>query len=284
MLGTKTLTFSSDKRQITLNISTILYVNMQRNVATIHTVSGEEYRTRLTLTELEQRLGEDFLKINRSALVSVMAVHNIGEQIELNNGDVLDYNVRGRRELIAQLREKQKNIIRRFQEREIPAADEVYRTHYRCFDELPIAFADIEMLFNDEKHAVDWRFRYANQALSALENVPLDELVGNTFSSFFSNMNIKWLLLYERAVLYHETLEVVDHSPEIDTDLRVVCFPTFPGHCGCLLFPVSRLRFTRISDEGSAALLRYFRTLLDARSAAPRKGRSRARRGGAKRS
>lgn len=264
MLGSNQITIASDKKKITLNVSTILYVLMKRNVASIHTISGEVYQTRLTLSELERMLGDGFLKVSRGTLVSVMAVHDIGEQIELNNGELLDYTVRNKKELVALLRTRQKHVIRRFQENEPPEAEENCRTHYRCFDELPIAFADIEMLFDDERRAMDWRFCYANQALAVLENVPLDQLVGATFGSLFSNMNVKWLRLYERAVLYGETLEVVDHSPEIDADLRVVCFPTFKGHCGCMLFPVSRIHFTQISPDGSAALLRYFQTLLNA--------------------
>ena len=264
MLGSNQITIASDKKKVTLNVSTILYVQMKRNVAAIHTISGGVHHTRLTLAELERMLGDGFLKVSRSALVSVMAVHEIGDDIELNNGERLDYTVRNKKELAVKLRARQKTVIRRFQENEPPAIEQTCRTIYRCFDELPIAFADIEMLFDDERRAMDWRFCYANQALAMLENVPLDQLVGATFGSLFSNMNVKWLRLYERAVLYGETLEVVDHSPEIDADLRVVCFPTFKGHCGCMLFTVSRIRFTQISPEGPAALLRYFRTMLDA--------------------
>lgn len=262
MLGTNTITIAAGKQQVTLNVSTILYVHMNRNMATVCTISGESYQTRLTLTELERLLGDGFLKVNRGTLVSVMAVHGVGERIELSNGTLLDYTVRNRRELVEQLRAKQKEIIHRFRDRDEHPTEEACRSHYRCFDALPIAFADIEMLFNDERRAVDWRFCYANQALAALENVPLDRLVGVSFSSLFSNMNVKWLRLYERAVLYGETLEVVDHSPEIDADLRVICFPTFKGHCGCLLFPLSRLQLTQISPDGPAVLLRYLRTLL----------------------
>lgn len=262
MLGTKQITIASDKKKVTLNVSSILYVSMKRNVASIHTISGEVYETRLTLSHLEKMLGDNFLKVNRGTLVCAMAVHRIDEQIELNNGEMINYTVRNRNEILSQLRDLQKNVIRRFHEKVTPTEDGALLAHYHCFDELPIAFADIEMLFDDNIRAVDWRFCYANQALASLENVSLAELVGSTFGSLFPNMNVKWLQLYERAVLYGETLEVVDHSPEISTDLRVVCFPTFKGHCGCLLFPVSRLHFTQISPDGPAALMRYFKTLL----------------------
>ena len=36
-----------------------------------------------------------------------------------------------------------------------------------------------------------------------------------------------------------------EYSPEIDANLRILCFPTFPGHCGCILHDMDRLRFMK---------------------------------------
>ena len=58
-------------------------------------------------------------------------------------------------------------------------------------------------------------------------------------------MDSKWLESYERAALYGETLEVLDYSPEIDTNLKVICFQTFVGHCGCILFNVDEMKFSK---------------------------------------
>ena len=65
--------------------------------------------------------------------------------------------------------------------------------------------------------------------------------------ALFSNMDAKWLHVYERATLYGETLEIMDYSPEIDTNLKIICFPTFPGHCGCILFNADKIK--SISEE-----------------------------------
>ena len=136
--------------------------------------------------------------------------------------------------------------------------DDEYHDYYRSFDQLPFAFTDIEMVFDEEKRAVDWIFRYGNPELARLEKLPLDRLIGNSFGSLFSNMDSKWLRAYERATLYGETLEIIDYSPEIDTYLKVICFPTFPGHCGCILFDIARIRFTRNSSDAEKALMLYF--------------------------
>lgn len=54
-----------------------------------------------------------------------------------------------------------------------------------------------------------------------------------------------------------EKLEMIDYSPEIDTYLKVICFPTFPGHCGCILFNIEDIRFTKNSGDAEKALMQY---------------------------
>lgn len=76
------------------------------------------------------------------------------------------YSARNKNEVFDQLQEKKKLIIRRFSDGNSPVEEETYHAHYRGLDDLPIAFADIEMVFNDERRTVDWIFRYGNQALA----------------------------------------------------------------------------------------------------------------------
>ena len=105
------------------------------------------------------------------------------------------------------------------------------------------------MIFNEDRHAVDWIFRYGNEKLAEVERIPLTGLIGNTFGSIFSNMDDKWLCTYELATLYGERLEIMAYSPEIDIELKIICFPTFPGHCGCMLFPLDEIHYVQKQDE-----------------------------------
>lgn len=123
---------------------------------------------------------------------------------------------------------------------------------------MPFTFTDIELVFNDEIHAVDWIFRYGNPALAKLENVPLESLIGHSFGSVFPNIDSKWLRAYERATIYGEMLEIIDYRPEIDTNLKVICFPTFKGHCGCILFNIADIKFTKNSNDAEKAMMLYF--------------------------
>lgn len=152
----------------------------------------------------------------------------------------------------------QRVIIDEIMDNDNPTDNEEYHKHYQCFDTIPIAFTDIEMIFDEERQAVDWIFRYGNEALAEIEGVSLDEMIGNTFGSIFPEMDSKWLRCYERTVLYGDTQEIIDYSPEIDKYLKIICFPTFKGHCGCILFDISEIMYTQSSTEAEKALLLYF--------------------------
>ncbi|MGN0550326.1 MAG: LytTR family transcriptional regulator DNA-binding domain-containing protein [Acutalibacteraceae bacterium] len=263
MQETKYITIISNGRKIVLSIGTILYVLMINKTAEIHISGGKIYETRMTLSELEEKLGDGFIKVHRGCIVSAMAIHDISDNINLNNGESLIYTIRKKKQIIEQFRSKQKSIISSFRKDGIPTTDEEYRKHYSSFENLPFAFTDIEMIFNEESHAVDWIFRYGNPALAKLEKLPLKRLIGSSFGSLFSNMDSKWLRSYERATLYGEMLEIIDYSPEIDTYLKVICFPTFKGHCGCILFDISEIKLTRNSSDTEKALMLYFGKLPD---------------------
>ena len=260
---TKHITIISNRKKIVLGVSTILYVLMIGKSAEIHVSGGKVYPTRMTLGELEDDLGDGFIKIHRGCVVSAMAIHDITDKINLSNGESLEYAVRKKKQIIDQLHIKQKGIISSFSGEGIPSTEDKYREHYSNFDNMPFAFTDIEMIFDDERYAVDWIFRYGNPALAKLEKIPLEQLIGSSFGSLFSNMDSKWLRSYERATLYGEMLEIIDYSPEIDTYLKVICFPTFEGHCGCILFDTSEIKFTQNSSDAEKALLIYLGKLPD---------------------
>ena len=50
----------------------------------------------------------------------------------------------------------------------------------------------------------------------------------------------------------------MDFSPEIDKYLKIICFPTFTGHCGCILFDINDIKFNKNSDYADKTLLNYF--------------------------
>ena len=236
---------------------------MNKQDTFIHISDGSVLKTRMTFAKLQDTLSANFIRITRGCLVSAMAIHSVGKFITLSNGESLEYATQHRREIMEKFHMKQRLIIDSLADNCNPADSEEYHQHYKCFDNIPIAFTDIEMIFNKESQAVDWIFRYGNEAFARLEGFPLDALIGKSFGSIYSNMDSKWLRSYEHSVLYGETLEIVDYSPEVDKYLRIVCFPTFKGHCGCLLFDISETNFSVEKTVGEKAILMYLKKLME---------------------
>lgn len=258
MTGKKYITIFSKRKEIELDADSILYIMMNRDKAKIHVSGNKVYETWLSLNAIEKLLGDEFIMVRRGCLVSAMAIHDITKKVNLVNGDSLDYPIRKKKQLIEEFRFKQEKIVSNIIKDDGPVTEEEYRSYYKSFDNLPFAFTDIEMVFDERKRAVDWIFRYGNQELSRLEKLPLKKLIGSSFRSLFSNMDSKWLRSCERAALYGEKLEMMDYSPEIDTDLKVICFPTFRGHCGCILFDLSDIRYVENSEEAELSWRTYF--------------------------
>lgn len=258
MQDAKYIKFFSNRKETVLGVSTILYCIMRGATAEVHTSGGTIYKTRMKFSEIEKTLGDNFITVHRGCLVSVIAIHEINDKIVLNNGESIEYAIRKKKQILEKFHAAQKRVIDGFDHEGVPTTAKGYREYYKGFDAMPFAFTDIELIFNTETEAVDWIFRYGNHALAELEKVSLDGLIDHSFGSVFPNMESKWLRVYERATLYGEMLEIIDYSPEIDTNLKVICFPTFKGHCGCILFNIGDIKFVKNSNDADKALMMYF--------------------------
>lgn len=259
-LEEKCLPVTVMRRTRLIPVNKILYIYSKRGIAFIHTLDGEVCKTRTPVHLMEDTLGDDFIRTSRAYLVSVMSIRGVTDAVHLRNGEAIPYQKNKKRKIRGMLSEKQKRFIERLSDDLTPKTEEAYREYYHGFEKMPFAFADIEMVFNEELRAVDWIFRYGNPALARLEKTPLKKLIGKSFGSVFPNMDSKWLVSYEQAVLYRKTLEIMDYSPEIDTDLKIICFPTFGGHCGCILFDLRRIQLSETS--GLQQVLGYYQGML----------------------
>lgn len=262
MKNAKRVQLVSGKMSTEINVRTIQYIKMEGNIAHIHRLNAPTLSVRMTLSELQELLGANFLKIKRNCLVSVYAIHSITDKVNLISGEELDYARQSRKVIEEDFYRLQRELIHKFTEHDPLKTEAEYRAHYRVFDTMPFAFTDIEMVFDETNRAVDWVFCYGNEALAELERVALPELIGKRFSEVFPNMDEKWLRAYERSVLFEEMLNIVDYSPEIDANLEIICFPTFRGHCGCILLDVEQLHFFRRTNEREKAVAAFVGKLL----------------------
>ena len=104
------ITIVSGRKTIALRVSTILYVLMNGKYANIHVLGDQVYRTTMTLREIEEKIGDGFLRVHRGCLVAVMAIHNVTDTINLSNGESLGYTARKKEE---SFRRNKRNHVRK---------------------------------------------------------------------------------------------------------------------------------------------------------------------------
>lgn len=175
------ITIISKRIKKKIRTADILYIIKSEYLSLIHLLDGEVLQTITPVYELKEMLGDDCIEVKKGCIVSVSAITNIKDKIYLCNGEAIDFTVRRRKAVRLEWREKQKLMIDEINGQNPPRTDEEYHKYYEICDKFPFAFTDIEMVFNEKRHAVDWIFRYGNEALAELEGVPLKEMIGSTF-------------------------------------------------------------------------------------------------------
>lgn len=164
------ITVTFNRTKIAIRCADILYVIMSDDHCTIHMFDGSVYRCRMTLKALKKQLNEGFMEVKRGCMIAVSAISNIGDKILLSNGEEICYTKR--KALREELQKKQELMIAKISKKKLPLTPEEYGKYYKICDSLPFAFTDIEMVFNEEKKAVDWIFRYGNSEPGSAERNP----------------------------------------------------------------------------------------------------------------
>lgn len=79
----KTLEIKADHKLMVIDVADILYIKASVNDCYIHMTSGSVYKTRSTLESMEAQVGEYFLKVHRTYLVCIMAIHALEDTLTL---------------------------------------------------------------------------------------------------------------------------------------------------------------------------------------------------------
>ena len=86
----QSITFTSDRKPVTLLQSDILFVESNDTEVWIHSLDGQKYRNKTAISQWENMLGMDFVRIHRSYLVNRPQIsQNDSETVTLSDGQVL---------------------------------------------------------------------------------------------------------------------------------------------------------------------------------------------------
>lgn len=81
------VTFTSDYKKVTLDISEILYVESRDTEVWVYATDGRRFRNKTGITQWENLLGEDFVRVHRSFIVKKSAIASVAnESVSLQDG------------------------------------------------------------------------------------------------------------------------------------------------------------------------------------------------------
>ena len=152
----ESITIISKRMKRKIRIADILYIIKSEYLSLIHLIDGDILQTITPVYELKEMLGDDCIEVKKGCIVSVSAITNVKDKIYLCNGEAIDFTVRRRKAVRLEWREKQKPKIDGINGQNPPRTDEEYHKYYEICDKFPFAFTDIEMVFNEKRHAVNW--------------------------------------------------------------------------------------------------------------------------------
>ena len=81
------VTFTSDYKKVTLDISEILYVESRDTEVWVYATDGRRFRNKTGITQWENLLGEDFVRVHRSFIVKKSVIASVAnESVSLQDG------------------------------------------------------------------------------------------------------------------------------------------------------------------------------------------------------
>jgi hypothetical protein len=86
----KTITFTSDRKPVTILQADILYVESNDTEVWIHATDGQKYRNKTPISQWENMLGVEFIRIHRSFLVARAHIQRTDpDSVTLDNQETL---------------------------------------------------------------------------------------------------------------------------------------------------------------------------------------------------
>lgn len=104
---------------------------------------------------------------------------------------------------------------------------------FAVLDNLPIAFALIELVFDQEGRGMDFVFRYCNKELTTLTQLPLASFLNKSFYEVFKNADKKWLITYADVAMNGQSRVINSYSQELDCNVNVYCYQPATNYCAC---------------------------------------------------
>ena len=227
----------------------VAYIYRRGPKSIVHLIDGRESETYHPLKNLMDDLPENrFWSINKSVIVAIAQVEKIEKlTYTMKDGTTFLGRVRntGEHQRNARfLKQGERNGWTTTDPRQglsnlsMPSDEDGVTSmlkQFAIFDEMPIAFCIIELVFDKNGHGLDFVFRYCNKEMANLEGLPVEDMINRSFYEVFRNGDPKWLLTYGDVALNKVTRVITAFSPEVNKELSIYCFCPMENYCACAL-------------------------------------------------
>ena len=97
------MTFTSDYRKVTLDLSEIIYVESRDTEVWVCAADGRKFRNKTGITQWENLLGEDYIRVHRSFVVRKESIQEtLSDSLTLTDGTSIPVS-RKYREIVVSL-------------------------------------------------------------------------------------------------------------------------------------------------------------------------------------
>lgn len=214
-----------------VEVSDIKYILRQKGQTLLYLFDKEPLTTYIPAKTIVDGLVPDmFIHINKGVYLNSHFVINIEKNIYTM---VDNHKFEGRKRLT----QKQKDF--HYQWRSMKNAPDFtgsLLSDLSAFDDCPLGFCIIEIVFNDDGSGIDFIFRYCNKKMESIEGLSIDQMVDHSFYKLFHGDGLKWLASYVDVAMNNTQKIIHEYSPKLKKHLSVYCFQVRERFCGCIVF------------------------------------------------
>ncbi len=225
------------RQKISVPVNTIVYALVTDKLCTIHLTEGEPLTLFLTVSSLLSMLPSDgFLQIRRNCIISLHHIRNMDDHyVTMSDSSLLPYSKRKKPAILYSLR----NDIANRPLSEI-AADKAadFISEFRCFDNFPFVFCIIEVFSDKPDLPGNFIFRYANETMAQLENLPLNMIINFPIQTVLKDDIINDLPVLAHVALTGESANLYRYGALSNQLLHVLCYQPRHRYCACISAPV----------------------------------------------
>lgn len=236
-----------NRRKVKIPAKNIRYAVVTDKLCKIYLDTDEHLSLFVTISELMDKLGEEyFLRVSRSCLVAYSAIRAIGKDELVLDGDIKIPYSRARRNELASMVRNHMRAQPVWQEG-MPKIEHMdFEEKFGFWNDVPIAFGVMDFLLDEDGRLADFKFCYANDALSAILEIPKEDLLSHTFGNLFNNSQRRWLAAFSKVAFQGEVLELLGYSFEVGKDLLLVGYQPAYGYAACILCDGSNKYYMQI--------------------------------------